>query len=143
MAAKKPAKAPTKKGATKKAARSDKAEGPAAVAAVIRAMPPLHRAMAKIIDGIVAREVPHAKRAVKWGSPMWGVEGKGWFAAVGSFKSYVKVNFFSGTQLDPVPPEGEGKGMRSVNIASMAELDETQLAAWIRQAAAIPGWGRA
>ena len=158
--ARRSAKTPVKKGvrtpakkaverSAKKAARApgggraDKGEGDAAHQAAIRKLPAPHRAMAEVLDAIVRREVPQARRAVKWGSPMWGVEGRGWFAAFGSFKGYAKVNFFSGAKLDPMPPEGAGKEMRSVNIASMDALDEKQLASWVRQAAAIPGWGKA
>ena len=98
--------------------------------------------MAERFDALVAREVPQARRAVKWGAPMWGVEGRGWFAAFGSFKSYAKVNFFRGAQLDPTPPEGGGKEMRSINIPSLAEFDDARMTSWVKQAAAIPGWGK-
>lgn len=143
-APKKPAaKKATKKAATTKAApRADKAEGPAAVRAVIAKLPAEHRKMAERLDAIVARAVPDAKRAVKWGTPMWGVEGRGWFAAFASFKTYAKVNFFRGALLDPAPPEGVGKEMRSVNIPSLAAFDERQLTSWVKQASAMQGWGK-
>lgn len=135
---KKSAKAAT----TRAAPRPDKGEGAAAVRAAIRKLRPEHRQMAERFDAIVARGVPDAKRAVKWGSPMWGVEGRGWFASFGSFKSYAKVSFFNGVVLKPMPSEGEAKLMRSINIPSLAAFDEKQMASWVKQAAAAPGWGK-
>lgn len=146
---KKSVKKPTTKSANrsaKKAAsgsvRLPKAEGAAPVRAYFAQVKPEHRAIGEAIDAMVVKLVPEARRAVKWSSPMWGVAGRGWFMAFGSFKRYAKVNFFRGTALKPVPPEGEGKEMRSVNIPTLGELDKKQMAAWIRQAAAIPGWGK-
>ena len=149
-AAKRSAKKPTKKSVKRPAKKAaggrvrglKRAEGAAPVAAYFSKVRPEHRAIGEAIDGMVAKLVPEARRAVKWNSPLWGVEGRGWFMAFGSFKSYAKVNFFRGAALTPVPPEGEGKEMRSVNIPSLADLDEKQMAAWIRQAAAMPGWGK-
>lgn len=144
------AKKATKK-ATKKAARSatgpritglKKAEGDAPVQAYFAKLSPEHRAIGQRIDEIVEKNVPGVRRAIKWSSPMWGIEGRGWFAAFGSFKNYTKVNFFRGASLKPQPPEGEGAQMRSVNIASLDELDEKQMTSWVKQAAAIPGWGK-
>ena len=147
-AAKKPA---AKKPAAKKAAKAPaggrvtrlaKAEGDAPVRAYFAKISPEHRAIGEAIDDIIEKNVPGVRRAVKWSSPLWGIEGRGWFAAFGSFKSYVKVNFFKGAALTPQPPEGEGKDMRSINIARLADLDRKQMTAWVKQAAANPGWGK-
>lgn len=119
-----------------------KAEGKGPVQAYFAKIPPEHRAIGERIDKIVEKTVPDVRRAIKWSSPMWGLEGRGWFAAFGSFKNYTKVNFFKGAALKPQPPEGEGKEMRSVNIATLADLDEKQMASWLKQAAAMPGWGK-
>jgi hypothetical protein len=77
---------------------------------------------------------------VKWNSPFYGVDGKGWFLSFHVFARYIKVTFFRGAQLDPLPPVGsKDPNTRYVHI-EQEEFDEKQLAAWIRQAAAIPGW---
>lgn len=149
MAAKKKATRKTaKKPAAKKAKAAGarvtglpKAEGDAPVRAYFAKISPEHRAIGESLDAIIAKNVPGVRRAVKWSSPMWGLEGRGWFAAFGSFKNYAKVNFFKGSALKPRPPEGEGKDMRSINLASLADLDEKQMTSWVKQAAAIPGWG--
>lgn len=138
--------APPRKAATPRATGGRltglaKAEGAAPVRAYFARLHSEHRAIGEAIDALVSKHVPHARRAVKWSSPLWGIEGRGWFMAFGSFKNYTKVNFFKGASLRPQPPEGEGKEMRSVNIASLSELDAKRMSAWIKQAAAIPGWG--
>jgi len=78
---------------------------------------------------------------VKWNSPFYGIEGQGWFLDFHCFAKYVKVAFFRGTSLRPLPPgESKVEGVRYLDIHEHDELDETQLAKWIRQAAALPGW---
>ena len=119
-----------------------KADGDAPVRAYFAKIPPEHRAIGEKLDAIIEKNVPGVRRALKWSTPMYGLEGRGWFAAFGSFKDYTKVNFFKGAALRPTPPEGEGKEMRSINIASMADLDEKQMTSWVKQAAALPGWGK-
>lgn len=119
-----------------------KAEGDAPVRAYFAKISPEHRAIGEKLDRIIEKSVPGVRRALKWSTPMYGLEGRGWFAAFGSFKNYTKVNFFRGAALKPPPPEGEGKEMRSINIASLADLDENQMTSWVRQAASIPGWGK-
>src|SRR2546426_3273319 len=134
-------KATKKKTAGKKAAPGGratglkKAEGDAPVRAYFATISSKHRAIGERLDKIIERNVPGVRRAIKWSTPMWGVEGRGWFAAFGSFKNYTKVNFFNGLALRPPPPEGGGKKMRSINIASLADLDEKQMASWVKQAA--------
>lgn len=119
-----------------------KAEGDAAVRAWMGAVKPEHRALVERLDALIAEVVPDVRRAIKWSMPMYGREGVGYFASVASFKAHVRLTFFSGTQLTPPPPEGEGKGMRAVNIRDPAEYDEAKLRAWVAQAASIPGWGK-
>ncbi len=87
------------------------------------------------------RTVPGVRKAVKWNSPCYGVEGQGWFLALHVFTKYVKVAFFRGASLRPIPPgESKSKEVRYLDIHEDDTLDEAQLAAWIRQAAALPGW---
>jgi hypothetical protein len=84
---------------------------------------------------------PRARKAVRWNSPFYGVEGQGWFLSFHVFTHYVKVTFFRGTSLRPVPPgESRHKEVRYLDIREDDQLDEAQVATWIRQAAALPGW---
>ena len=116
-----------------------KAEGNAPVKAYIAAMPDWKRAIGKRLDTLIVRTVPNVRKAVKWNSPMYGIEGQGWFLAFHVFTHYVKVTFFQGTSLRPVPPGGTGKDARWIDLHE-DDLDEAQMADWIRQAAALPGW---
>jgi len=120
-----------------------KGDGDAPVAAYIAALPGWKSGVAKRIDALIVKAVPHLRKAVKWNSPFYGVEGQGWFVSFHVFTNYVKVTFFRGTSLNPVPPGGNGKDARWIDIRE-GELEEAeeQLAKWIRQAAAIPGWGK-
>ncbi|HEX9816542.1 MAG TPA: DUF1801 domain-containing protein, partial [Candidatus Thermoplasmatota archaeon] len=122
--------------------RIAKADGSAPVKAYINALQGWKRDLAKTFDDLVRREVPNVRRAVKWSSPMYGVEGQGWFAAFGAFSKHVKINFFRGSQLKPIPPAGEGKDMRSLDIRETDFVDEKKIASWVRQASKIPGWGK-
>jgi hypothetical protein len=119
-----------------------KAEGDAPVQAYIAAMPGGKRDLGKRLDALIARNVPDVHKAVKWNSPFYGIEGQGWFLSFHVFTHYVKVTFFRGTSLRPVPPGGTGKDARWIDIHE-DDLDEAQMATWIRQAAALPGWGKA
>ena len=116
-----------------------KANGDAPVQAYIAAMPGWKRDVGKRLDALIARNVPGARRAVKWNSPMYGIEGQGWFLSFHVFTRYVKVAFFRGTSLRPVPPGGTGKDARWIDIHE-DDLDETQMSNWVKQAAALPGW---
>ncbi|MEA3199101.1 MAG: hypothetical protein QOE90_529 [Thermoplasmata archaeon] len=142
MAAKKAAKKATKKAAKKPAPRKDKGEGGAAVKAWIAHAKPQHRALAQRLDEIITEELPGARKAVKWGAPFYGLEGRGWVATFASFKAYVSLGFFAGASLKPEPPEGESGLMRRVKIVDGTEPDEKQIRAWLRQAAKLPGWGK-
>jgi hypothetical protein len=118
-----------------------KADGDAPVQAYIAAMPGWKRDFGRRIDALIVRSAPGVRKAVKWNSPFYGVEGQGWFLNFHCFTNYVKVAFFRGTSLRPVPPgESKHKEVRYFNIRKDDELDEAQMATWIRQAAALPGW---
>src|SRR4051812_14851050 len=117
-----------------------KADGDAPVQAYIAAMPASKRDLGKRLDALIVRSVPKVRKAVKWNSPFYGLEGKGWFLSFHVFTHYVKVTFFRGTSLKPVPPGGTGKDARWIDIREGEALNEVQMAAWMKQAAAIPGW---
>ena len=121
-----------------------KADGDAPVQAYIAAMPGWKRAAARRLDALIVRTVPGVRKAVKWNSPFYGVAGQGWFLNFHTFTNYVKVAFFRGTSLRPVPPgESKHKEVRYLDIHEDDREDNQlydMLATWIRQAAAIPGW---
>ena len=118
-----------------------KAEGDAPVKAYIAAMPGWKRDIGRRLDALIARTVPGVKKAVKWNSPLYGIEGQGWFLGVHCFTNTVKVAFFRGTSLRPVPPgESKHKEVRYLDIHEDDQLDEAQMATWVKQAAALPGW---
>jgi hypothetical protein len=118
-----------------------KAEGDAPVQAYIAAMPGWKRDLGKRLDALIVRNVPNVRKAVRWNSPFYGVEGQGWFLSFHVFTHYVKVTFFRGTSLRPVPPgPSKHKGVRYIDIHEGDELDEAQMATWVKQAAALPGW---
>ena len=116
-----------------------KADGDAPVRAYIAALPPWKRVTCKRLDALVVRNVPEVRKAVKWNSPFYGVEGDGWFMAYHVYARFIKVTFFRGTSLRPVPSGGTGKDARWINIHA-DELDEARMATWVKQAAALPGW---
>jgi hypothetical protein len=118
-----------------------RADGDAPVQAYLAALPGWKRDVGRRLDALVARTVPGVRKVVKWNSPFYGIEGKGWFLALHAFTSYVKVTFFRGASLHPAPPGGTGKDARWIDVHE-DDLDEDRMAAWIRQAAALPGWGR-
>ncbi len=118
-----------------------KADGDAPVQAYIAAMPGWKRDVGRRLDALIVRNVPNVRKAVKWNSPFYGIEGQGWFLALHVFTHYVKVTFFRGTSLRPVPPGGTGQDARWIDIHE-DDLDEAQIASWVKQAAAIPGWGK-
>lgn len=117
-----------------------KADGDAPVQAYLAAMPGWKQAAGRRLDALVVRAVPSVRKAVKWNSPFYGVEGRGWFMAFHVFARFVKVTFFRGTALKPPPPGGQAKEARWIDVHE-DDLDEKQMVAWIKQAAALPGWG--
>ena len=116
-----------------------KADGDAPVQAYIAAMPGWKRALGRRLDELIVRTVPNVRKAVKWNSPMYGIEGRGWFLSFHVFTRYVKVTFFRGASLRPVPPGGTGKDARWIDVHE-DDLDEAQMATWVKEAAALPGW---
>ena len=118
-----------------------KGEGDAPVQAYIAAMPGWKCDVGRRLDALIERTVPGVRKAVKWNSPFYGVEDKGWFLSFHVFTRYVKVTFFKGAALNPVPPgESKQKEVRYLDIHEDGELDEWLLASWIRQASELPGW---
>jgi hypothetical protein len=118
-----------------------KADGDAPVQAYIAAMPGWKRDVGRRLDAVIVRTVPGVRKAVKWNSPFYGIEGQGWFLNFHCFTRYVKVAFFRGTSLRPVPPgASKHEDVRYLDIHEDEQLDEAQLSTWIRQAAALPGW---
>jgi hypothetical protein len=118
-----------------------KGEGDAPVQAYIAAMPGWKQAVGRRLDKLIAATVPGVRKAVKWNSPFYGAPGQeGWFISFHCFTHYVKLTFFRGQLLSPIPP-GESKtpSTRYLDIREDAEIDEAQLVAWIRQASQLPG----
>jgi hypothetical protein len=119
-----------------------KADGDAPVEAYIAAMPGWKRDVGRRLDALIAATVPAVRKAVKWNSPFYGIEGPGqdWFLSFHCFTKYVKVAFFRGTSLRPVPPgASKHKHVRYLDIHEHDELDEAQLARWVKQASKLPG----
>lgn len=118
-----------------------KADGDAPVQAYIAAMPGWKSGLGKSLDAIIVKNVPNVRKAVKWNSPFYGIEGQGWFLNVHCFTKYVKVTFFKGASLRPVPPgAGKDKDARWIDIYEDDKFDTAQMASWVKQATAIPGW---
>lgn len=118
-----------------------KGDGDRPVRAYIAATPGWKRDAGRRLDALIVRTVPGVQKAVRWNSPFYGVEGQGWFLAFHVFTKYIKVTFFRGTALRPIPPvESKDPNARYVHIHEYERLDEAQLASWIEQAAALPGW---
>ena len=117
-----------------------KADGDAPVQAYIAAMPGWKSDVGRDIDALIARTVPEVRKAVKWNSPFYGVEGQGWFLSFHCFTKYVKVTFFRGASLRPLPPgESKHREVRYLDIREDDALDETQFAKWVKQASRLPG----
>jgi hypothetical protein len=118
-----------------------KGDGDAPVQAYIAAMPEWKREIGEWLDALIVRNVPTVKKAVKWNSPFYGVEGQGWFLSFHVFAKIVRVTWFKGTLLQPMPPgTSKVQHVRYLDIREGDKLDEKQLAAWVKQAAALPGW---
>jgi hypothetical protein len=118
-----------------------KGDGDAPVQAYIAAMPGWKHDVGRRLDALIVRTVPDVRKAVKWNSPFYGIEGQGWFLNFHCFTKYVKVAFFSGASLRPLPP-GESKqaNVRYLDIYEADWLDEAQFAEWVKQASRLPGW---
>ena len=128
---------------TGRASPAKAAVGDKPVFAYISSLPQPQRSIAERVDALAAMTLPDLQRSVKWGMAWYGV-GDGWCFSSGGFAGHVKVTFGRGTSLTPVPPAtpvGMGKDSRGVELESVADIDEAQLASWMRQATAIPGFG--
>ncbi len=117
-----------------------KAEGDVPVQAYIAAMPGWKRDKGHRLDALITATVPNVRKAVKWNSPFYGVEGQGWFLSFHCFTKYIKVAFFQGASLNPPPPgQSKQKHVRYLDIREGDELDDAQLVDWVRQASELPG----
>jgi hypothetical protein len=129
---------------TGRASPAKAAVGEKPVFAYISSLPEPQRSIAERVDALAAKTLPGLQRSVKWGMAWYGV-GDGWCFACGGFAGHVKLTFGRGTALTPVPPVtpiGMGKDSRGVDLVSVDDLDEQQVASWMRQAAALPGFGK-
>jgi hypothetical protein len=118
-----------------------KGDGDAPVQAYLAAMPGWKRDLGVGLDELIVRTVPGVQKAVRWNSPFYGLEGRGFFLSFHCFTKYVKVTFFRGALLHPLPPgESRSEDVRYLDIHEHSRPDEELLASWIEQAAALPGW---
>jgi hypothetical protein len=110
------------------------------VQAYIAAMPGWKKAVGERLDALIVRAVPDVSKAVKWNSPFYGREGQGWFLSFHCFDKYIKVAFFRGARLDPLPPVGSKQpDVRYLHIQQGAEIDEAEFTRWVKQACQLPG----
>ena len=117
-----------------------KADGDAPVQAYIAAMPGWKSDVGRCLDALIVRTVPNVRKAVRWNSPFYGIEGCGWFLTFHCFTKYVKVTFLNGASLDPLPPvESKHPDVRYLHIHEDDQMDEGLVANWIRQASELPG----
>jgi hypothetical protein len=120
-----------------------KADGNAPVQAYIAALSGWKHDAVRRVDVLVSRTVPKVSKAVKWNSPLYGMAGQGWFLSIHTFTKYIKVAFFRGTSLQPLPPgDSKSKEMRYVHICEDGQIDVVQFKAWVKQASKLPGWGK-
>jgi hypothetical protein len=118
-----------------------KGDGEVPVQAYIAAAPGWKREACRRLDTLIERAVPGVRKAVKWNSPFYGVEGKGWFMSYHIFTNYIKINFFFGRKLRPMPPvASKDPNARYVHLHEDGVLDEAQFIGWVRQASMLKGW---
>jgi hypothetical protein len=118
-----------------------KGEGDAPVQNYIAAMPGWKRDVGRRLDALIVRTVPGVRKAVKWNSPFYGMEGQGWFLSFHCYTRYVKVAFFRGGSLRPMPPgESKQEDVRYLDVHEDGEWREAQMTSWIQQASELPGW---
>ena len=121
-----------------------KADGDEPVQAYIAAMPGWKSDAGRELDAIITRALPSVKKAVRWNSPFYGIEDEGWFLGLHCLTKYIKVAFFQGASLDPIPPvASKDKNARYFHIYEGDALDEAQIRKWVKQASKLPGWGKA
>ena len=142
-------KKPTKKTSAKKTGvkllsggnpQIPKGDGDAVVQSYIAAMPDWKHEIGRQLDALIERTVPGVRKAVRWNTPFYGVEGQGWFLGFHCLSRYIKVTWLNGARLRPLPPiDARDPNARYVHLEEGEPLDETQLSAWIEQAASLPG----
>ena len=109
--------------------------------AFIDAMPGWKRAVGQRLDTVIVRAVPDVAKAVKWNSPLYGAEHGRWFLGIHCFTKYIKIAFFDGAALEPIPPvASEDAQARYLHIFEGDTLDERQFTNWVKQASKLPGW---
>lgn len=117
-----------------------KGHGDEPVQAYIAAMPDWKSEIGRRLDALIVRAVPHVHKAVKWNSPLYGIEGQGWFLGIHCYTKYIKVAFFRGAMLQPIPPgPSKSNDTRYLNIHADDALDEAQFMAWVKLASQLPG----
>lgn len=117
-----------------------KADGDAPVQAYIAAMPGWKKQVGRQLDSLVSATIPDARKAVRWNSPFYGIDGQGWFLSFHCFTDYVKVTFLNGGSLEPPPPKtSKQPDVRYLHISATQPLDEAQFVEWIKQASGLPG----
>lgn len=118
-----------------------KGDGEESVRAYIDAMPDWKQDVGEMLDSLVVENVPEVRKAVRWNSPFYGIEGEGWFLSYHCFTKYIKVTFLNGARLDPLPPvASKDENTRYLHIHENEQTDLAQLTDWIDQAVSIPGW---
>lgn len=118
-----------------------KGDGREPVEAYLAAMPGWKQPIGRQLDALIGRTVPEVRCAVRWNSPFYGTEEQGWFASFHCFDRYVKVTFLNGGRLDPLPPvASKDADTRYAHVHEDEPIDEGAYEAWVRQAAAVPGW---
>ena len=117
-----------------------KADGDEPVQAYIAAMPGWKHDVGRYLDDLIVRTVPEVRKAVRWNTPFYGIEGSGWFVSFHCFTRYIKVAWHNGASLDPPPPEtSKHEDIRYSHIHEHEQVEEALLASWIQQASALPG----
>lgn len=118
-----------------------KGDGEAPVQAYLAAMPGWKQGLGRRLDALVVASVPNVQKAVRWNSPFYGVAGQGYFLSFHCFTKYIKVTFFQGASLNPMPPGASKQAeVRYLDLREDDPFDEALLSSWIEQAAALPGW---
>lgn len=117
-----------------------KGDGNAPVQAYLDAMPGWKQDVGRLLDSIVVTTAPEVRKAVRWNSPFYGIDGNGWFLSFHCFTKYIKVTFLNGDSLNPLPPiESKHPDVRYLHVYEEEELDQAQFADWVSQASALPG----
>lgn len=119
-----------------------KGDGAAPVKAYLDALPGWKRDAGRKLDALITKNAPKAVKAVKWNSPFYGMAGQGWIVSFHAFSKYIKVVFFRGDLLKPVPEGGSGKHGKWIDIREGEDLAKTPLASWVKQASRNEGWGK-